>query len=190
MSISISKNRAGWVDEASVLSQFNFGKSSPGAISFYLPKSLEGHCGFFRLTAFCDNFKPCLSIHSPCFALLQTVVSKAWTKGFTFNSTFCNNAICGFFRLTAFCDNFKPCLSIHSPCFALLQTVVSKAWTKGFTFNSTFCNNAICGFFRLTAFCDNFKPCLSIHSPCFALLQTVVSKASIDYILGCSGAHD
>ena len=68
--------------------------------------------------SFCDDFKPCLSIHSPCFALLQTVVSKAWTKGFTFNSTFCNNAICGFFRLTAFCDDFKPCLRIHSPCFA------------------------------------------------------------------------
>ena len=34
---------------------------------------------------------------------------------FTFNSTFCNNAICGFFRLTAFCDDFKPCLTIHSP---------------------------------------------------------------------------
>ena len=77
MSISISKNRGGWVDEASVLSQFNFGKSSPEAISFYLLKSLEGHFVFFRLTAFCDDFKPCLSIHSPCFALLQTVVSKA-----------------------------------------------------------------------------------------------------------------
>ena len=64
--------------------------------------------------------------------VLRTVVSKAWTKAFTFNSTFCNNAICGFFRLTAFCDDFKPCLSIHSPCFALLQTVVSKAWTKTF----------------------------------------------------------
>ena len=49
------------------------------------------------------------------------------SKGFTFNSTFCNNAICVFFRLTAFCDDFKPCLSIHSPCFALLRTLVSKA---------------------------------------------------------------
>ena len=57
--------------------------------------------------------------------ILGTVV--ACTKGFTFNSTFCNDAICGFFRLTTFCNDFKPCLSIHSPHFALLQTVVSKA---------------------------------------------------------------
>ena len=147
------------------------GKCSPEVISFYLPNSLEGHFGFFRLTAFCGDFKPCLSIHLPCFALLQTVVSKAWTKGFTFNSTFCNNAICVFFRLTAFCDDFKPCLSIHSPCLALLQFHIFAVTQSVF-----FC--------RLTAFCDEFKPCLTIHSPCFALLQTVVSKAmaSMDYI--------
>ena len=48
--LSVSKNRGGWVDEGSVISEFNFGKSSPEAISFCLPKSLEGfHSIFLRV---------------------------------------------------------------------------------------------------------------------------------------------